>query len=162
MWTNYKYYIIAGVGIVILIALIVLLVLNINKQDQPAGGNQNNSNQISIVKDVSGQPVPTKDFLADKPRYGSIVPIYSYPGYAIQYDDGTKSFLISFQVSNTEEFAGVRREAEQRLLSELGIDEAAACKLKVLENVQDNNSDVDDSVTTYLSFCPGNSSAPNK
>lgn len=136
-------------------------------QPSTTGGVSSGSILIPIS---GGSSVATKDFLNDSATVSDPVnPGYYYlgyhesvgpedttatdaPPYVIEYIAATHYFNIGLYA---EPIGQVRRDAEQYLLTTLGVSQDAACALKYMVSVPDKVNSYYSGQNLGFSFCPG-------
>ncbi len=131
------------VGIVIIIMIIF-------------GGQDSNNNDRLSLSTTDGQSLEVKDFNKESQIYDRAVVLYANSNYTIQYDNIEKRFQITFSVLTLEDFNKYRGEAEDIFLEKLGVTQAEACRIKVVERTFSNIEDSDLPDKDYpMSFCQG-------
>jgi hypothetical protein len=180
-----KYLIISGLAVIVIIAVVIFSISRKNSSNDQIGdketynspislpsSNQNNrpidpvtqlkpTGDNKLVENTPSGLVTMNDFSkgAEIEPNGVIYPVFR-EHYNIGYNSTDHEFIVTLTVNNNIE--AVRKNAENDLISSLGISKDDACKLKVYlyvsAGVTENNSLTQNH---GLSFCAGSQSFPN-
>lgn len=182
-----KVFIFVALALIIIIAAILILISQKNKQSStlntmqgiipslPSGGTASttptssaNSTNTSSGEAPSGEKITVKgqtgkvsvnDFKKNAEVASSgVIYFVDKKEYNIAYNSTSSEFIMTLLVNTNIE--STRKDAENDLLSSLGISQQDACKLRVYlyvsaainKNLSDNHG---------LSFCPGSKFFPN-
>lgn len=116
------------------------------------------NNKIAFL-DKSGQSIEVNDIITKYPEQNPQHDRFLVENvdYNISYVNGSRAFFISFSVVPDDV---LRKKAEQELLSILGIDSSAVCRLNVYESVPSVFGDQYAGVNFGFSSCPGSLNIP--
>jgi hypothetical protein len=102
----------------------------------------------------NNQTITTKDFITLAPvKDERSVILYFDSNYSIMYETKANYFQINFSLANIQELKKARLEAENMLLSKLGISQEDICKLDVIEIIQQSEALSLNNYNYPLSFC---------
>ena len=139
-------------GVAVVVALFAYSIINalLNSSSKPPVATPPPAGQINIS--TNSGAVPVKDFTKNPAEaVNGNLAVQKTGQFTIDYYPQDQSFVISLSAQPIQKS---RDAAEQALLSDLGLDQITACKLKVSLTVPFN---VDNNLAGQdygLSFCP--------
>ena len=100
------------------------------------------------------EKVQTNDFITSAPiQQENFVVLYYDSNFAIQFDKTTSAFQITFNSADRQQLKELRPVSEEILLNILGIKQSDACKLYVVERIQQSPALTLNNYIYGLSFC---------